>query len=327
MYRLGSCFLLAVVNARAQQAASEDPQLRSEAVRLLERAMMLTTPTWPANEEFFKFKVMYPAPGEASEGTMKIGVKTTGNKRWEFVYGAYKFFQVQNGPEYATYRTAPVEPAVVTAVRKLVPVYQGQFDASDVIRNISEAKVYGIAARCIDFETIRGAFQGTGKVCVDSASGFLLSIRQGKETIRQSVYYRFNDASLPGHIERWVDGEKIFEIDSKVAVRKDFEPEYFDYPQDAKIMTQCKSFHRAFADQTPQPEAKTFSQELVTVKVHGRVGKDGKPMSLKLLSLGVRQDLADEALTIVAKWTFHPAQCEYQASTQEMDFEVVFKGW
>ena len=248
-------------------------------------------------------------------------------KRWEFVYGAYKLLQVQNGPEYASYRTAAVEPAVVTAVRKMLPVYHGQFDSSDIIRKISEAHFDGAAARCVDFDTIRGTFQETGQVCLDASSGFLLSIRQGKETIRQSAYYRFNDASLPGLIERWVGDEKIFEIESKIIVRTDFEPEYFDHPPDAKIMTQCRSFQRAYADQTPQPEPKTYSQELVNVKLHGKVGKDGKPMSLKLLSLGVRQDLADEALKIVANWTFHPAQCDYQASTQEMDFEVVFRGW
>ena len=89
MYHLGCCILFVIVTALGQPVAVEDPQLRSEGVQLLERAMMLTTPTWPANEQFFQFKVIHPAPGEALEGTMRIGVKTPANKRWEFMYGSY----------------------------------------------------------------------------------------------------------------------------------------------------------------------------------------------------------------------------------------------
>jgi outer membrane biosynthesis protein TonB len=59
--------------------------------------------------------------------------------------------------------------------------------------------------------------------------------------------------------------------------------------------------------------------------LHGRVGKDGKPTALKVLD-AVRPDLAEEALHVVTKWSFHPAMCEYQPATQEMDFEVTFKG-
>jgi hypothetical protein len=34
---------------RPDAAPAEDPQLRAEAVRLMERAVMLTSPVWPAN--------------------------------------------------------------------------------------------------------------------------------------------------------------------------------------------------------------------------------------------------------------------------------------
>jgi hypothetical protein len=60
--------------------------------------------------------------------------------------------------------------------------------------------------------------------------------------------------------------------------------------------------------------------------VHGRVGKDGKPAALKALDTA-RPDLAEEAVRMVSMWTFHPAMCVYQAATQEMDFQVTFKGW
>jgi len=311
---------------RPDAAPAEDPQLRAEAVRLMERAVMLTTPVWPANEEFFNFRVPHPAPGEAAEGAMRIGVKTRVNKRWEFTYGTYKFIKVQDGSESATYRSENAEPAALTSVRKLLPAFHGQFETADIIRGIADDTMEGRPARCIGFDTLKGDQQQSGQVCVDAQTGLLLSVRQGDETIRQSSYFRFNNASLPGHIERWVGNEKLLEIDAKVVVRTEYPPEYFDYPADAKIDNACREFHRAFADRTPQPEPKTQSNEAVTVKVHGRVGKDGKPTALRVLD-AARPDLAEEALRTVSQWTYHPAMCVYNPATQEMDFAVTFKGW
>jgi hypothetical protein len=334
MPRIACCCLWLVVpvcfaqtsTLRPDAAPAEDPEVRAEAVRLMERADMLTTPVWPANEEFFNFRVLEPAPGEASEGTIKIGVKTRVNKRWEYTYGTYKVIRVQDGGELATYRSESAEPAALTSVRKLVPAFHGVFEPADMVRRIEDSTVDGRAARCIDFDTLKGDQQQSGQVCVDAQSGFLISVRQGDETIRQSAYFRFNNASLPGRIERWVGNQKLLEIDSKVVVRTEYPPEYFDYPADAKIDHGCREFHRAFADHAPQPEPRTQSNEAITVRLHGRIGKDGKPNVLKVLD-AVRPDLAEEALRVVSGWTFHPAMCEYQPATEETDFEVRFKGW
>jgi hypothetical protein len=322
---LSACFAQ-TTTLRPEAAPAEDPQVRAEAVRLMERAVMLTAPVWPANEEFVNFRVLHSAAGESSEGSLKIGVRTPVNKRWEFTYGTYKFIRVQDGSELATYRSENAEPAALTSVRKLLPAFQGRFEPADLIRSIADATLDGRPARCIEFDTLKGDQQQSGQVCVDAQSGFLISVRLGDETIRQSAYFRFNNASLPGHIERWVGNEKLIEIDSRVVVRTEYPPEYFDYPLDAKIDNRCQEFHRAFADNTPQPEAKTQSNEAITVRLHGRVGKDGKPDALKVLD-AARPDLADEAVRVVSKWTFHPAMCVYRPATQEMDFEVTFKGW
>ena len=311
---------------RTQTAHAEDPQLRAEAEHLMERAVMLTTPVWPANEEFVNFRVLHPAPGEAIEGALRIGVRTPGNKRWEFTYGGYQYIRVQDGPEFATYRSQPGEPAALTSVRKLLPAFHGRFDSADLIRAVSDATVEGRAARCIDFDTLKGDQQQSGQVCVDSQAGFLLTVRIGDETIHQSAYFRFNNAWLPGHIERWVADDKLLELDMKVVVRTDYPPEYFTYPTDAHIEHACQEFHRAFADHTPQPEPRTGSNDVVTIGVHGRIGKDGKPTDLKVLD-AARPDLAGEAVRIVSGWTYHPAMCVYDAASQETDFEVTFKGW
>ena len=311
---------------RTEAAPTEDPQLRAQADRLMERAVMLTTPVWPANEEFVNFRVFQPAPGEAVEGTMQIGVRTPGNKRWEFTYGAYKYIRVQDGREFATFRSEPAEPAALTSVRKLLPSFHGQFDSADLIRAVSDATTDGRAARCIDFDTLKGDQQQAGQVCIDSQNGLLLTVRLGDETIHQSAYFRFNNAWLPGHIERWVAGGKLVELDMNIVVRTDYPAGYFAYPADAHIEHACQEFHRAFADNTPQPQPRTRSNDAITVRLHGRIGKDGKPTALKVLD-AARPDLAEEAVRIVSAWTFHPAMCVYDPATQETDFEVIFKGW
>ncbi len=287
---------------------------------------MLTTPVWPANEEFANFRVLNPGPGESSVGSIKIGVRTRVNKRWEFTYGSYKFIRVQDDNEMATYRSESTEPAALTSVRKLMPAFAGSFEPADLIRAIEDSSVDGQPARCIDFDTLKGDQQQSGQICVDARSGFLLSVRLGDETIRQSAYFPFNNAWLPGRIERWIGNQKLLEIDSRVVVRTDYPPEYFEYPAEAKIENSCSEFHRAFADNTPQPPPEALSNEAITVRVHGRVGKDGKPAALRALDTA-RPDLAEEAVRVVSKWTFHPAMCVYQPATQEMDFEVTFKGW
>jgi hypothetical protein len=82
--------------------APEDPQLRARAVGLLERAVRLSSPVWPMNEEFFTFHIPNPEPGAATDGSIRIGVGRPDLKRLDVVYGAYQFSQVHNGMEYAT---------------------------------------------------------------------------------------------------------------------------------------------------------------------------------------------------------------------------------
>jgi hypothetical protein len=311
---------------RPEVIPSEDPQLRAEAVGLMERAVMLSTPVWPANEELFTFRVLDPSLGETTTGDMKIGVAKPALKRWEFRYAGYHYVQVQSGREYATVRDQESEPAALTAVRKLLPVFVGRFEQSDVIRSIEKAAVGSQLAQCIIFDTLQGDHQQPGRACVDAAQGWLIELTQGDEIIRQSNFYRFNNAYLPGHIEKWRANLKLFEIDSHIIVRTEYPSDYFNYPEGASIRNMCTEFHRAFAEDTPQPPQKAQSNDLVDVRVHGFVGKAGKPYGLKALDTA-RADLAVEAVRIVSNWKFHPAMCEYDPATMETDFVIHFKGW
>ena len=75
----------------------EDPQLRAEAVRLLERANHLSSPAvWPPNVLTLRFHVPNPAPdGEyvSSVGGFKL-------RRQEWRYGTYQTTQIRNGDRF-----------------------------------------------------------------------------------------------------------------------------------------------------------------------------------------------------------------------------------
>ena len=40
-----------------------------------------------------------------------------------------------------------------------------------------------------------------------------------------------------------------------------------------------------------------------------------------------KQIASAEYICVISKWTFHPVMCVYQSATQEMDFDVTFKGY
>ena len=318
--------VLFVQCAAAQSAQSEDPQLRARAVSLLEHATQLSSPVWPMNEESFTFHVLNPEPGGAGEGSIKIMVARPDLKRWDYSYGAYQYSKVQNGPEFATYRSIPA-PAAMVMVLKLIPVNLVRFDQSDLIRAITDQSVEGTPATCVDFDTITGTRHQSGTLCFDKAAGYLIYEKIDDVVTKQSKFYRFNNGFLPGHIERWTNGAKLVEIDSKIEVRPaGFSINNFEYPVGATITDACNSFTPAYADYTIQPPAKQYSDKAIDIVVHGFVDQDGHTTNLKVID-NTHADLAAEALKVVSAWTYRPAQCNYQPTSQQRDFTVHFQGW
>lgn len=312
--------------AAPQSTAPEDPQLRARAVGLIERAVQLSRPVWPMNEEFANFHIPNPEPGAAMDGSIKISVAAPSVMRWEFDYGAYHFSKVENDDEYAVVSSG-ARPAGLTMVLKLLPVNLVRFDQSDIIRSIADESVDGTPADCINFDTIAGNRHRSGKVCTDKAAGFLIYEKIDDAVVKQSAFFRFNNGFLPGHIERWVNGVELVAIDSRVEVRPEgFPPGYFDYPPGATISHACDSFTPAYADNTPQPLAKPNSDTGIDVTVHGVVDESGHTRDLRVLDQSY-PDLAQEALKLVSTWTFRPAQCNYKPTAQQRDFVVHFQGW
>jgi hypothetical protein len=109
-------------------------------------------------------------------------------------------------------------------------------------------------------------------------------------------------------------------------VRTEFPAGYFEYPPSSAIRHACNSFTPAYAQSTPQPEAKSFSNGGADIVVHGFVDKTGHTSELKVLD-DTHHEIATEAMKIVASWTFQPAQCNYQPTSEQRDFIVHFQGW
>jgi len=101
---------------------------------------------------------------------------------------------------------------------------------------------------------------------VDAAKRVLISVRLGDETIRQSAYFRFNNASLPGHIERWVGNEKLIEIDSRVGGPDRIPAGVFRLSAGREDRQSMPGVPSRLADNTPQPEPKAQSNEAITVR-------------------------------------------------------------
>jgi hypothetical protein len=146
-----SLFLLAsTIPLRAQ-----DMPVRVEAVRLLERATAVSSPSHilSVHKQETTFR-SYALDGSTKDGIFNV-IYTPDSERYETIFGDYHAISlhfpdriVQNG-----YTPPPLE---TLEVFKLTPILIGRFDASDTIQSITRATLFGRPAKCIQFETVNG---------------------------------------------------------------------------------------------------------------------------------------------------------------------------
>ncbi len=310
---------------RPETAPLEDSRLRAEAVRLLERANAVSTPVWRANEAIIAFHILDSALGTPADGELRVSVAAPLIRRSEVAYGSYRYREVHNLGQVAVTRSDPAEPAVITHVRDLVPVTLVNFDREDIIRSINDDTVDGRRARCIEFDSLSGDRQQSGQACTDSEEGWLISLRQGNTTIRQSAFFRFGDAWLPAHIERLAGETPQFEITQSVQMRSEYPSGHFAFPDKAVVRPVCREYRRAYAMNTPQPRAAANSAEIVDIRVHANIGENGRPVGVTAVDT-TRPELAAEAVRIVSSWSFQPAVCDGAPTVADAEFTVHFRG-
>jgi hypothetical protein len=203
-----SFFLLFVPCA----AFSEDPQLRQEAIRLMEKATsMSTAPTLPNLERIDTFRVFGSEAGVQEGSFTRVVIQGTG-RRDETTFGNYHVIDVWTRGRLATSRTREVAPPEVATLMRLTPIYLVHFDHEDVIHAISDRQINGRSARCILFDTVAGQKTQNNELCVDAANGTLLLSKLGNETIENSDYFVFAGALMPGKVSYSYGGIRKLEI-------------------------------------------------------------------------------------------------------------------
>ena len=298
----------------------EDPELRAQAVGLLDRANQVSTPAvWGSNEMTLRFHVPNPAERQAGDGEYISSSGGPGLRRQEWHYGAYQLIQIRNGQRIGALQNNVPKPLALDWIQSLTPIYLIRFDHEDIIRSIADGPG---GSRCIRFDTIFGDRLKEGEACIDSKNGWLLSIRTGDVSTRNSDFFPFAGAFLPGHIERWVGNTMLIAIDEAV-VAKDFPPELFKVPENSTASI-CQEFRGAYAINTPQPEPGS-APYVSDVTLTGFVGVDGHVFGLKSID-PTSPELSAEAIKQVSTWTFSPATCNGKPVTWETHFVVHFKG-
>jgi hypothetical protein len=204
----------------------------------------------------------------------------------------------------------------------IAPIYLVRFDNKDLIRTIV-GPPEGI--RCIQFETVTGERTQSNEICVDDKNGWLTSIREGDLVTKNSEFFPFGKSFLPGHIERWRGDRLLMAVDETVTLKSDYPPDYFDVPADTRAYL-CPDFRRAFEIHTPQPEPRGLSTEVTDIRLYGYIDKNGDVGGLKPVET-THPDLNREAIEIVYKWKYAPAQCHGEPAWWQTTFTVHFKGW
>ena len=329
---LRSVLLLSLLVSAARLAAAqtatvrpgalpaENPKLRAEAVGLLDRANHVSSPAvWGSNELTLHFHVPNPVDGQPNDGDYVSDVAAPGVRHQEWHYGAYQMVQIRNGQRIVYLRNNVPKPLALEWLQRVAPIYLARFDHEDIIRSITDGPG---DSRCIHFETVFGHSLQDCEACVDSKNGWLLSIRQGDVTTRNSSFFPFAGSFLPGHIERWVGNILLIAVDQTV-VPKDFPSELFNVPEDT-TGSLCQEFRGAYAISTPQPEAGS-SPDITDVTLIGYIDFDGHAKRLKSLD-PTRPELSAEAIKQVSTWTYTPATCNGKPVAWETQFVVHFKG-
>ena len=178
--------VLPLILFTAIPASAQEPELRREAVQLLERANGVSlSPKLPNLERVDTFRVFDSSSGP-QEGTFtRVVVQGTG-RREESRFGEYHSLDIWAGGHLATVRSSELPPAEINTVMRLTPIYLLRFADDDVIHAIVDKAAVGKKIRCIEFDTIRGQKIENNELCVDHSNGTLVLEKVGDELIENS---------------------------------------------------------------------------------------------------------------------------------------------
>jgi hypothetical protein len=316
--------IFALILFAATAASAQDPEVRREAVQMLERAHGVSlSPHLPDLERIDTFRVLDAGSGPREGTFTRVVVQGTG-RRDEATFGDYHALDIWSAGHLATVRTNELPPAEVNTVLEMTPIHLIRFDGEDVIRRVVQKVAAGKNARCIEFDTITGQKVENNEVCVDPSNGTLLLVSVGDERVENSDFFPFAGALMPGKIVYSFGGIRKLEISQTMTELKDAGENVLAAPPDAQIRNLCRTFRRPIGVSMPQPKAGNGGRD-IDVAVRGIIGMDGK-IHEAVVQSAERADLASEALGMVQQWIFTPGMCDGNPNTNEATFIVHFHG-
>ncbi len=316
--------VLPLIVFTAIPTSAQDPELRREAVQLLERANGVSlSPKLPNLERVDTFRVFDSSSGP-QEGTFtRVVVQGTG-KREESRFGEYHSLDIWSGGHLATVRTSELPPPEIDTVMQLTPIYLVRFADDDVIYAIVDKAAGGKKIRCIEFDTIRGQKVENNELCVDPNNGTLVLEKIGDKLIENSEFFSFAGELVPAKITYSFVGVRKLEISQTMTELTDASENVLAAPPEAQIRDFCKTYRRAIGTSMPQPNAGKGGRN-VDVAIRGIISTDGKVHEAVVQS-AEHADLGAEALALVQQWVFTPAVCDGNPNTEEAMFIVHFHG-
>ena len=253
----------------------------------------------------------------------RVVIQGTG-RRDEYTFGSFHLLNVWSQRQVAVVGTPAVAPPEIETLMRIAPIYRVSFDGEDVIHSISDRDVSGHAARCIEFDTIRGEKTDRNELCMDRANGILILEKLGPELIEYSDFFPFAGALMPGKISYSFGEARKMEVAQTMTVLDNPSPNVLAAPPNAEIHGLCTTFRRPFGVYMPQPKAGNGG-ESVDIVVRGIVGVSGK-LFQPVVQTSERPDLNPEALATVSQWSFAPAMCNGKPDAHEVALTVHFRG-
>lgn len=304
---------------------SQDPDVRSAAVQLLEKANGLSmSPNLPNLERTDTFEVL-DTSSSVREGTFTRVVIQGAGRRDEATFGDYHATNIYTHSGLSTERTSELPPAPVVTMMRITPLYSVRFADDDVIREIVEkAGADEHKLRCIEFDTIRGQRTENNEICVDAAQGTLASQKIGNKLIEYRNFFPFAGALMPGKISFSRNGLPELEITQTMTELKDATQNALVPSPNASTRVWCTTYKPAIGQSMPQPRMGSGARD-VDVVIRAVIGPDGK-VHQAVVQSAERDDLGAEALTLVRQWVFAPAVCNGKLNEEDATLIVHFHG-
>ena len=301
---------------------AQDPQLRAEAIAMLEHTQQLSlSPRWPDLERVDTFRVLDAATGPQEGSFSRVVVQGTG-RRDELTFGSFHVINVWTSSGLATVRTGEVIPPPLADLLRLTPSLRVRFDHEDVIYAITNSGANGRPARCIEFNTIAGEKSSSNEICVDAQNGTLVEAKLGNQLIEYSDFFSFAGALIPGTIRYSFNGILHLEISQAMTELTNPTPNVLAAPPDAQMRRVCTTYRRAFGINMPQPKPGNVGEADVVVR--GLIGTEGRVHDAVVQS-SERPDLDPAALQLIQQWTFTPALCNGRPNQVQASFTLHFQ--